>query len=160
MRRCGCFASLRALAKQSILAPLRKLDCFVVSLLAMTAWKSAAAFRRHGREARSSLRATHVLPFYQRKDVDARHKAGHDAGGSDIRQRGRRAKLSFLSLLREAWGGWREAPGGVLSAAHHRTTPTRLADRFALREPPKSELRSSRPHASRGRDKKARSWRG
>src|SRR5438445_6379599 len=33
-------SSLRALAKQSILARIRKLDCFVVSLLAMTAWKT------------------------------------------------------------------------------------------------------------------------
>ena len=35
--------SLRALAKQSILAPIRKLDCFVVSLLAMTARAARAA---------------------------------------------------------------------------------------------------------------------
>src|SRR5437660_1337499 len=39
--------SLRALAKQSILAPVRKLDCFVVSLLAMTAPQSAGATSPH-----------------------------------------------------------------------------------------------------------------
>ena len=39
-------SSLRALAKQSILARIRKLDCFVVSLLAMTAWESADAASR------------------------------------------------------------------------------------------------------------------
>src|SRR5947208_1220837 len=86
-------SSLRALAKQSILARIRKLDCFVVSLLAMTAWESAAAFRRHGREARSALRAPHVLPFYQRQDVGGRHEAGHEGRGRDIRERGGRRQL-------------------------------------------------------------------
>src|SRR5437763_416084 len=51
LRECGgvlvVLPSLRALAKQSILAPVRKLDCFVVSLLAMTAPQSAGATSPH-----------------------------------------------------------------------------------------------------------------
>jgi|SRR5438270_3306246 len=94
-------SSLRALAKQSILARIRKLDCFVVSLLAMTAWESAAAFRRHGRARPGHPRSS--LP-HQRKDVDARHKAGHDAGGSEIpKGEGEERAGCALKMRRCAW---------------------------------------------------------
>ena len=84
-RRCGCGLSdvvmddqeswwtvspviaRRETTKQSSFLSQAKMDWFAA--LAMTAGKTAAAFRRHGREARSSLRATSrpstFLPFHQ-----------------------------------------------------------------------------------------------
>src|SRR5947209_9516885 len=52
---CASMPSLRALAKQSILARIRKLDCFVVSLLSMTT-KNTSPYPRHDLADRKSTR--------------------------------------------------------------------------------------------------------
>ena len=86
--------------KQSSFLAGAKMDCFASTRNdGMGARCSfASSWPGSAKPASRDVPAIHVLPFHQRKDVDARHKAGHDAGGRDIRQRGLDERSSLFLI--------------------------------------------------------------
>jgi hypothetical protein len=122
----------------------------------------AASMRRHCDDEQTNCAAGfHPSPAKHGEDRDEQACSFLSLPREAWEGRDEQAR-SFLSLPREAWGGSAERqrrPGWGSSAAQSRPTlesaeqaPTRLA----FGQPPKSELRSSRPHKKWGRDKKER----